>query len=106
MAQPKPQLEKDSVRVDPRHYTVDMENDEVRIVRARYAPGEKSVMHGHPAAVAIFLTDCKVRMTYPDGRTEEMDVRAGQTQFTPAQEHLPENLSDHTIEVIVVELKQ
>ncbi len=105
MAQPKRQLDRDSVRVDPKHYTVELENDQVRILRVRYGPGEKSAMHGHPAAVATFLTDCRIRMTYPDGRSEEMDVRTGQVQFTGAQEHLPENLSDHPIEVIVVELK-
>ncbi len=106
MAQPKPQLDKDSVRVDPKHYKVEIENERVRVLRVRYAPGEKSVMHSHPAVVATFLTDGRVRMTFPDGRTEDMEVRAGQTQYMEALEHLPENIGDRPFEVIVTELKQ
>lgn len=105
MPQPQPQREKDSTRVDPRHYSVELENDRVRVVRARYGPHEKSVMHGHPAAIAVCLVDCRVRMTYPDGRVEDRDMRAGQTYFSEPEEHLPENLTDKNIEVIVIELK-
>ena len=39
----------DPVRVDPEHYRVELENEKVRVLRVRYGPHEKSVMHGHPA---------------------------------------------------------
>ena len=51
----------DPVTVDPKHYSVEFENDKVRVLRIKYGPGEKSVMHAHPALVAVFLTDGKVR---------------------------------------------
>jgi hypothetical protein len=41
-------LAQDAVKVDPKHYTVVSENDQVRIVKVHYGPGEKSVMHSHP----------------------------------------------------------
>ncbi len=47
----------DAAKVDPKHYTVVSENDEVRILKVHYGPHEKSVMHSHPATVAVFLTD-------------------------------------------------
>jgi hypothetical protein len=47
----------DAVKVDPKHYTVVSENDQVRILKAHYGPHEKSIMHSHPATVAVFLTD-------------------------------------------------
>lgn len=54
---PKPQpVSADPVKVDAKHYTIVAENDRVRVVRARYGPREKSVMHGHPSLVAVFLT--------------------------------------------------
>jgi hypothetical protein len=106
MAQPQPQREKDSVRVDPKHYSVDIENDHVRVLRARYGPREKSVMHAHPSTVVVFMNDCRFRMTFPDGRTEERNMRAGQTYFAGPEEHLPENLTDNTLDVIVIELKR
>jgi len=95
----------DPINVDPKHYTVDFENDQVRVVHIKYAPGEKSVMHGHPASVIVFLTDCRARFAYPDGKTEEINAKAGQATFTAPTEHLPENLSNQPLEVIQIELK-
>ena len=40
----------DPVEVNPRHYKVEFEKDRVRVLRISYWPGEKSVMHEHPAA--------------------------------------------------------
>jgi hypothetical protein len=34
----------DAVKVDPKHYKVEFENDQVRVLRITYGPGEKSVM--------------------------------------------------------------
>lgn len=98
-------LAQDAAKVDSQHYKVEFENSRVRVLRVKYGPHEKSVMHRHPDAVAIFQTDSRVRFTYPGGKTEERDMKAGQTLFTPAVKHLPENLSDSDMEVILVELK-
>ena len=70
-----------------------------------YAPHEKSVIHRHPATVAVFLTDGKVKFTYPDGRTEEREIKAGQAVWNPATRHLPENVADTEMEAIVIEFK-
>jgi hypothetical protein len=95
----------DPVQVDPKHYKVELENDRVRVLRIKYGPHEKSVMHGHPALVGVFLTDAHSRFTYPDGRTEDIQTKAGEVMAFDAFEHLPENLSDQTMELIAVELK-
>jgi quercetin dioxygenase-like cupin family protein len=100
-----PALAQDPVKVDPKHYKVELENDQVRVLRVNYAAGEKSVMHEHPASVAIFLTDGKVRFTTPDGKTREAPAKAGETMYTPAQAHLPENIGPKAFELILVELK-
>ncbi len=98
-------LAQDATKVDPNHYKVESENSRVRVVRAKYGPHEKSVMHSHPDLVAIFLTDGRVKFTYPGGKTEERDMKAGTALFTPAVRHLPENLTDGDMEIILVELK-
>jgi len=95
----------DPVKVDPKHYTVEFENETVRVLRIHYGPGEKSVMHAHPAAIAVFLTDHKNKMTFPDGKSEVNSGKAGSVQMTPAGEHLPENVGDKPMELILVELK-
>ena len=98
-------LAQDPTKVDARHYKVEFQNSRVRIVRAHYGPHEKSVMHNHPDLVAIFQTDGRVKFTYPNGKTEERDMKAGQALWTPATRHLPENLTDNDMEVILVEFK-
>ena len=99
-------IRKDAVKADPQHYTVEFENDKVRIIRIKYGPGEKSVMHTHGPHAAIFLTDNTVRMTLPDGTSAEATGEAGATLWSDAGEHLPENLSDKPFELILVEVKE
>src|ERR1035438_2347534 len=67
----------DAAKVDAKHYTVLSENDQVRILKVHYGPHEKSVMHSHPNAVAVFLTSSKARFTFPDGKTLDANVKAG-----------------------------
>ena len=95
----------DAVKVDPKHYTVVSENDQVRILRVHYGPHEKSVMHSHPATVAVFLTDAKGQFAYPDGKTQDFAVKAGEAQYEAAITHLPENTGDNGMDAIVVEMK-
>ena len=96
----------DPTRVDPTHYAVEMENEQVRVLRAKYGPHEKSEMHAHPALIVVMLTEGRIQMSYPDGRTEEITAKAGEVLNLPATVHLPENLSDQTFEAILIELKQ
>jgi len=100
-----PVIAQDATKADPNHYKVEFENSRVRVLRVKYGPHEKSVMHSHPDAVAIFQTDGRIKFTYPGGKTEERDMKAGTTLFTPAIKHLPENITDGDMEVILIELK-
>ncbi|MFN2517113.1 MAG: cupin domain-containing protein [Pyrinomonadaceae bacterium] len=100
-----PVLAQDAVKVDPNHYKVEFENSRVRVLRIKYGPREKSIMHSHPDAIAIFQKDGRTKFTYPGGKTEEREMKAGQTAWTPAARHLPENLTDQDMELILVELK-
>jgi hypothetical protein len=95
----------DPVKVDPKHYTVISENDRVRILKIHYGPHEKSVMHHHPDSVVTPLTDAHVKFTMPDGTSVVQDLKAGEPLFTPAGNHLPENLTDKPMDAILVELK-
>ena len=96
----------DPVKVDAKHYKVEFENESVRVLRISYAPGEKSVMHYHPNAVAVYLTDGKTRMTTPDGKSQETPAKAGAVNWTPAGSHLPQNTGDKRLELVLVELKK
>ena len=105
MSAPALMRAQDPVKVDPKHYKVEFENDAVRILRINYGLGEKSVMHMHPESVAIFLTDQKATFTTPDGKSTEVDAKAGEVKNLPAGAHLPQNIGDKPMEIILVELK-
>jgi quercetin dioxygenase-like cupin family protein len=100
-----PAMAQDPVKVDSKHYKVEFENDQVRVLRITYGPHEKSVMHEHPANVAVFLTDANAKFTMPDGKTTAADVKAGTVKWDAGGKHLPENVGDKPMEVILVELK-
>jgi quercetin dioxygenase-like cupin family protein len=100
-----PAVAQDPVKVDSQHYKVEFENDQVRVLRITYGPHEKSVMHAHPANVAVFLTDGQGKFTLPDGKTQEVPIKAGATQWDGGGKHLPENTGDKPFELVVVELK-
>ena len=95
----------DAVAVDPEHYRVELENDQVRVLRITYGPHEKGVMHSHPAGVAIFFDDYTGRFTMPDGETVDVDGKARSVSWAEAGSHRPENLGDEPFELIQVELK-
>jgi quercetin dioxygenase-like cupin family protein len=98
-------LAEDAITADPDHYVVEFENDKVRIIRIKYGPGEKSVMHTHGPNASIIVVGGEMRMTLPDGSSEVMELKAGETGWSDQDEHLPENLSDSPVEVVLVELK-
>jgi quercetin dioxygenase-like cupin family protein len=100
-----PALAQDPVKVDPQHWKVEFENDQVRVLRFKGGPHEKSPMHEHPNTVFVSLTGGKTRFTLPDGKTRESPRKAGEVVWAPAEKHSSESLSDKPQEGILIELK-
>lgn len=97
--------EPDAVAADPDHYTVEAENDTVRVLRIKYGAGETSTMHKHPATCAIYLTDGTFEMTMPDGETATNQANVGGVECRDAQVHNPKNVGDGPSELILIEFK-
>ena len=95
----------DAVKADPKHYKIEFENDQVRVVRVHVGPHEKTVMHDRPAGVAVFLTANHTRFTFPDGKTDERSAKAGEVRWQPALRFSGENLSDKPTSLIYVQPK-
>jgi len=95
----------DAVKADPNHYKVELENDDVRVLRIHYEPGEKSVMHEHPKGVAVFLTDYQVKFIVPTGEEIPVSGKAGQVLWNDGAKHLPENTGEKAMELIQIEMK-
>ena len=95
-----------AVTADPKHYTVEFENDVIRVVRIKYGPGETSVMHSHDANCAVSLNDGDMRMELPDGSSSVVPANpTGTVNCTDAEVHLPSNVGDTAVELVLVEMK-
>ncbi len=105
----EPQAEQeypDAVTADPDHYSVEFENDAVRLLRITYGPGEASSIHRHPANCSIALGPSSWRMTDAQGEvTEDDGGEMGVVGCTEGEVHLPENSGAETSELILVEFK-
>ena len=95
----------DAARVDPARYTVEFENERVRVLRIKYGPYARSIMHQHPDSVLVFMTEGRAKFAFPDGSMEEISWEAGEARWAPAVRHLPENTTGSAIEIIQIELK-
>jgi quercetin dioxygenase-like cupin family protein len=97
----------DPVRVDPKHYKVEFENDQVRVLRARYGPGEAGPVHQHILnRVTVFVTDQNMKVTTAEGKVDEARGAAGEIRLGGPAKHQEENLKPLPFEVIAVELKR
>lgn len=95
----------DAVTADPDHYSVEFENDAVRVMRIKYGPGEHSVLHHHPAHCFVLLSEGTWRMTDAMGEVTEVPSSVGEVSCGDAEVHLPENASGKTGEVVLIEFK-
>jgi quercetin dioxygenase-like cupin family protein len=96
----------DPMAVGPDIYKLRFENDRVRVMEITFAPGAKIAMHSHPDHMAVFLTDGKLNLSYPDGTTKEMEGKAGDAAWIPAESHAAENPGTTEVKGLVVELKE
>jgi hypothetical protein len=91
----------DAVSADPKHYTVEFENDIVRVLRVRLGAGDTTPQHSHAAYCAIEITDSSLR----EGSGPTSESKAGQVFCGDALSHGPRNVGKAIAESIVVEFK-
>jgi quercetin dioxygenase-like cupin family protein len=80
----------------------ELENDSVKVLRIVMGPHEKVPMHEISPRLIVWVTDGRLRLTFPDGKTQEEVRRAGETEWFGAQTHAGENLGGKPIELIAV----
>ncbi len=95
----------DPVQVDPAHYKVLIDNPSVRVLKVEYAAGAKSPMHSHPDAMIVALGDAKATFTFPDGKTQVMDLKKDSAAYTPTFTHSVVNTGTTPVNAILVEFK-
>ena len=101
----KPNIQ-DAVATDGDKYSVVLENERVRVLRYHDKPGDRTSQHDHPDYVMCAESSFRRSLTFPDVRTQEVDVKAGGVAWIKAHTHIGENIGETKTEVILVELKQ
>jgi quercetin dioxygenase-like cupin family protein len=98
-------LAQDPIKVEPKHYKLDFENDRVEVISVHYGPHEKSAMHEHPGGVVVILTEAHLRFTDENGKTREVFSKPGEARWYPAFKHKVENLGDTPYDAVYVAVK-
>jgi beta-alanine degradation protein BauB len=96
----------DPVKLDPKDYKVAFENDQVRVLHVKIGPGQSTPLHEHTLnRVVVYLSDQKIRVTTPDGKSSVAERKAGEVGWAGPAKHKEENLNSSPFDVMVVELK-
>ena len=96
---------RDPAQLAPEIYKVLLDNVQVRVLEVRLSVGQKSPMHSHPGYVIYCITPGKIRFATPDGKTSDVEFKAGQTLWRDAEAHGPENIGNSECQVLNIELK-
>jgi hypothetical protein len=99
-------LMRDAVETDGDKYSVVLENERVRVLRYHDQPGDRTSQHAHPDYVLYAQSSFRRRLTFPDGRKLEVDVKAGSVSWMKGHIHIGENIGNTNTDVIIVELKE
>ena len=96
----------DPLKIDPKHYKLEFENEQVRVFRVKIGAHETAPLHEHVLnRVAVYLTDQNFRVTGADGKADMQTRQAGEIAWGQSAKHSEENLSDRPFEALIVELK-
>ena len=96
----------DPAKVDPGHFKVILNNQQVRIMDVRIKPGEKSPMHSHPNHVICSLSGGTTKFTLANGKSETATAKPGQAVFHNAETHTVENVGKKEAHSLDIELKK
>ena len=91
---------------DPAHFTLEFENDAVKIIRADWGPKEAFAGTLELGDLAVVrLAPANFRVTLPDGKKVDRASNLGAALYAPATKIGVENLQDHRVVSVLVELK-
>ena len=98
----------DASKVNPRSYSVVLENDKVRVLEYKSRPGFGVCgqgKHTHPAHLTIPLANGKVQVVKDDGKSEIHEAKSGSIFWAPAETHSVENISGRPMRAYMIEIK-
>jgi hypothetical protein len=96
---------RDPLKIDSRHFRLEMENERVRVIRLTLKADEAVPMHDGADGVAVCTLECHLRFTDPGGHIQDLHMEAGETRWVYGGPHSARNLNTHPMEMLFIELK-
>ena len=85
---PQNVINRDILRLGSSHVSVDFENDRARVLRLTLAAG------------------CRLRFTRPDGQSQDIELKPGETRWMPDARHATLDIGDAPVELLYIEPKR
>jgi hypothetical protein len=96
----------DGLKVDPKHFSLEFENSQVRVLRVKLGPRESTAAFDSSLnRLIVYITDANVRETPAGGAGDIVQRKPAEFRFVPAGKAKWENLSDQPFEAVLVELR-
>ena len=100
-----PALAQDAMKAAPQSFKERLNNDHVRVLEYSSKPGDKEAIHSHPAVLIYVIQGGKLRSTTPDGKSTDIEYKAGDVRWRDAITHTGENIGTTDIKALLVEVK-
>ncbi|HUO20090.1 MAG TPA: hypothetical protein VMU44_09990 [Steroidobacteraceae bacterium] len=99
-------LAQEAVKTATATHKVLLENEHVRVLDIHVPAGGRALTHTHPSGyLAVAMSDCHMRFSYPGGRVAEETLHAGEVVWSDPVTHSAENLGPGECHVLNVEPK-
>lgn len=97
----------DAAVVAPDAYKVVFENNQVRVLELRMAPGDKTEPHAHPNMAVVMVEGGTFLFGGPHASSTpaRLEIPSGTFSYQPADHHTTENVGSTSVHGFLIELK-
>jgi quercetin dioxygenase-like cupin family protein len=97
----------DPVRLDPAHYRIEIDNNQVRVLRLRLKRGGRTPLHEEPfEQLLVPLTAARLKVVGPEGKAKTVAYKQAELQWLSPGKETDENVGGGPYEALIVEFKR
>lgn len=96
---------RDPAKANPQYYKVLLDNDAVRVLEYRSAPGDKESVETYCPGVLYVLGPGTVKLIDADGKADTQQVKAGDIAWRDKSTHGVENVGDTDLHALSIDIK-
>jgi len=98
---------RDPIKLDLGHYKVEIDNNQVRVLRLHLGPGERTPLHDEPfERLIVPLTAALLKVVDSEGKAKALAYKKAELQWLPPGAAADENIGSKSYVAIIVEFKK